>query len=88
MRPFVGASTDKKDERIEHIKEAMLKFDFVCFQELFPHFNNRREDLLTFAHECHFKYASVPPSPGIFKMLFKTQIINSGLLTISKHEII
>lgn len=88
MRPLVGANTDKKNERIEHIKEAMMKFDIVCFQELFPQFNNRREDLLAFANECHFKYASVPPSPGFFQMLFKASLINSGLLTISKHEIL
>ena len=54
---------------------------------MFPHFNNRRNELIKFAQRCYFKYASVPPSPGFFKM-FAGSLINSGLLTLSKYPIV
>lgn len=88
MRPIVGDSTDLKNQRIPYIKGAIIDFDIVCFQELFSNFNNRRSSLLSFANKCHFKYASVPPSPSIFAGLVGGSVINSGLLTISKYPIV
>lgn len=87
MRPVIGDNTDLKDERAIHIKEAIKNYDIVCFQELFPHFNNRRDDMIKFAHTCFFKYASVPPGPGFFAMLTGS-LLNSGLLTLSKFPIV
>lgn len=88
MRPVIGYKSDLKDERLPEINDAILQFDIVCFQELFPHFNNRRIDLMKFANRCFYKYASVPPSPGFFNMLTKGSLLNSGLLTISKYPIV
>ena len=88
MRPVVGDYTDRKDERLEHIIEAIMKYDIVCFQELFSTFNSRRDKLLSFASECNFKYASVPPCPTFFQSIFERTPINSGLLIISKMPIV
>lgn len=88
MRPIVGDYSDLKDERLEHIKEAIMKYDIVCFQELFSTFNNRRDKLIEFAQECKFGHVGLPPCPGMYQSVFQKTMINSGLLTISKCPIV
>ena len=86
MRPVIGFFADQKDERMKEIKQAITKYDIACFQEIFPHMNGRREELMKFANRAKFKYAAVPPSPG-FTGIFKGTLLNSGLLTLSKYPI-
>lgn len=86
MRPVIGFFADLKDERMVEIKQAIVKYDIACFQEIFPHMNGRREELMKFANRAKFKYAAVPPSPG-FVGIFRGTLLNSGLLTLSKYPI-
>lgn len=87
MRPVIGDKTDLKNERAALIKDAILHYDIVLFQELFPEYNNRRKELIEHAHNCHFKYVSVPPAPG-WRSKMQGSLISSGLLTLSKFPVV
>lgn len=87
MRPS-GISSDKlgdlKNERLSYIISKILpKYDIICFQEIFTKFNCRRERLITAAKEQGYTHFSIPPEQPFFSFY----MINSGLLTLSRHQI-
>lgn len=88
MRP-PGISSDKvgdvKNERLQGIITNILpKYDIICLQEMFTRLNCRRETLIAAAKDAGLKYFSIPPEQPFFSLY----MINSGLLTMSRHKIV
>jgi len=88
LRP-PGISSDKlgdlKNERLNYlVSEVLPNYDIVCLQEVFTKLNSRRARLIEAATDLGFKYFSVPPEPPICSLF----LVNSGLLTLSKHRIV
>lgn len=76
---------DYKNERLKLIIENVLPDqDIICFQEMFTKMNWRQEKLLKYAKSKGFNFYASPPGPPCCS----TFLINSGLLTISKHKIL
>ena len=76
---------DYKDLRCNlFMKKFMPDYDFIHFQELFSKFNNRKKNLVKEAYLQNFKWSAKCPNPPFLSSFF----IDSGLLTISKYEIV
>lgn len=88
MRPPMISSDkydDHKDLRLDLMKTIILPhYDIIGLQEIFPKWNSRRSKLIQEAKKHDLRYSSVPPDQPICSCFF----VNSGLLTLSKNEIV
>lgn len=76
---------DFKDLRYKLFVEKFLpEFDFINFQELFSNFNSRKGKMIKEAKSLGYKWTAKSPKPPFFSKFF----IDSGLLTLSKYEIV
>ena len=83
--PFINNNgNDYKNERLLLIAKQIEEFDIVNFQEIFSLFNFRRSKLIKHSKKNGFRFACHPPS----QPLLSTYLIDSGLLTLSKHKIL
>lgn len=82
--PVKTNESDYKDDRLkEFIQKEMKNFDILCFQEIFGSFNYRKEYLIEEGAKFGYKYHS-----SIERDLWKGKPIDSGLLTLTKFEMI
>jgi len=86
MRPpgINNNGDDYKNERFREIREHILPFDIVCFQELFSRFNSRKDEIIKDSLSMGYVSVSNPPDPPFCSK----HLIDSGLLTLSKHSIL
>lgn len=83
--PFIkNKKSDWKDKRTKELKKLILKYDVVCFQELFDAFSPRKYAVIEAAYEAGFKFFVESPIPGYPD----ATIIDGGLLTLSKFPIL
>lgn len=87
MRPPLVSDNpggDYKNERLDAFFEHYLdNFDIICFQEVFTLGNTRKERLIRKAEDAGLLYHAVSDPPSFFQ----SNIIDGGLLTISRYPI-
>ena len=75
---------DYKNERTELICKMMEQYDIICFQELFPNYNMRRNKICKKAEELDLIFQARPRNHP----LLSAYLVGSGLLTLSKYPIV
>jgi len=82
--PVNTNGTDYKDERLNDFIELLPNFDIICFQEVFTTLNDRKHRMIREGAKVGLKYYVSSKVPSFFS----TYISDSGLLILSKYEII
>ena len=82
--PVNTNGTDYKDSRLKDFLYFLHDFDIICFQEVFTTFNDRKHRMIREGAKVGLKYyvSGKPPS------FFSKYIADSGLLILSRYEII
>ena len=82
--PINSNQGDYKDARLNDFINRLQYFDIICFQELFTTLNDRKHKMICEGAKKGLKYYlySKPPS------LFSKYPVDSGLLILSKFEIV
>ena len=75
---------DYKNERLNDFIELLPDFDILCFQEIFTTFNDRKHKMIREAAKVGLKYYLTIKAPSFFSKY----ITDSGLLILSRYEII
>ena len=75
---------DYKNERLNDFIELLPDFDILCFQEIFTTFNDRKHKMIREAAKVGLKYYLTIKAPSFFSKY----ITDSGLLIVSRYEII
>ena len=75
---------DYKNERLNDFIELLPDFDIICFQEIFTTFNDRKHKMIREAAKVGLKYYLTNKAPSFFSKY----ITDSGLLILSRYEII
>lgn len=82
--PIKTNESDHKDDRMkEFVEKEMKNFNIICFQELFSAFNSRKEYFIEGGSKLGLKYHA-----SLDRDLWKLKPIDSGLLTLTKFEIL
>jgi endonuclease/exonuclease/phosphatase family metal-dependent hydrolase len=82
--PINTNGTDYKNERLDDFIELLPDFDILCFQELFTTFNDRKHKMIREGAKVGLKYSLYTKAPSFFSKY----ITDSGLLILSRYEII
>ena len=82
--PVNTNGTDYKDERLNDFIEFLPEFDIICFQEMFTTFNDRKHRMIREGAKAGLKYYVSAKVPSFFSKY----IADSGLLILSKYEIV
>lgn len=75
---------DHRKLRYELFSDRIDGYDVLNFQEIFGTLTRKRTQLIEKAAQKGYGYASVPPK----KPLISKTLVDSGLLTLSKYQII
>lgn len=76
--------SDYKDSRLRDFTEQLPNFDIICFQELFTTLNDRKHKMIHEGAKVGLKYYLSSKVPSFFSKY----LVDSGLLILSKYEIV
>ena len=79
-----NGNDDYKNERLNDFIELLPDFDILCFQEMFTTFNDRKHKMIREGAKVGLKYYLTIKAPSFFS----NYITDSGLLILSRYEII
>jgi len=87
MRPplIKNNKSDHKDARLRDIFTMINNYDIICLQEMFDTLSSRKMRMKVHSAKNGFLYFAESPPPAL---LMSRQIIDGGLLTLSKYPIV